>query len=942
MTIESRRPPSRRTRLAIGILSALLAASASAGTISGRVSDNTGTRTLNGAQIRIAELGRTAESGADGGYRFNEIAPGSYTLIVSYVGAERVERSVEVAGDETVRIDIGLGSNVDETVLVVGQRANLSSSLSRQRASDTIENVLTRDAVGQFPDQNVAEALRRAAGVNILNDQGEGRFVSVRGLDPNLNAASINGTRVPAPESDVRSVALDVLPVELIESIEIKKSLTPDMDADTIGASIEINTTSALDRQEPFFAVSLESSYNDLNGDSSPKGSIDFSRMLGERFGIAGGISYYDRSFSTDNVEMDGWGETDDGIVFADEVQYRDYDVERTRLGASLSLDFRASDETTLFARLLRSEFEDQEYRGRLTLEMDEEPTAGESGFAGFLSDDGEIAVIRDIKDRFEAQTISSFALGGETFKGPWTFDYRVSYAEADEKENGSLDPSAFERGFENPGELTVLFDYRSLELPLYTVAGAARDAFFDPVEFGLDEVERTTLSLAQDEETTLQFDITREIGLERGAFEIQFGGKSRAREKSYDLQVDFFDGFDGDLSLADVLGSQSYGLAAIDPQPNGPAMRNFFNTNLASFELNDVDTAFDSNAADFLVEEDIQAAYVMGRYDNGPLRIIGGLRYEQTDNRIFGNQVELVEEGGIRDGAVLDEDTVFVTPIGFERDYDHWLPSVNLRYEVADDVLLRAGLYSSVVRPNIGNLAPRFLVEESDDGEREGEFGNPDLEPYEASNLDLAVEWYFADNAVLQAGVFYKQIDNFIVVAEFEDVIFNGIVANEAAIPINGNEATVEGLELGYQHALTSLPGPFDGLVLGLNYTYTDTEGDIGGRRIPLPAAAENTFNAMLGYEKGRVSLRLAATYRDEYLDELADEPEEDRYVKDHVQYDLSAKFRISDNLQLFAEFINLGDEPYVAFQRGPGRDRLLQYEEYSWTGKVGFKASF
>jgi TonB-dependent receptor len=936
---------SLRPRVASPIAAALLTVfcvDASAGTISGRVRDNSGVRALNGAQIRIIELGRTTVSGSDGGYRFGDVAPGSYTLVVSYVGAEVVERRVEVVGNEAVNADVGLGPEADETVLVIGQRANLSSSLSRQRASDTIENVLTRDAVGQFPDQNVAEALRRAAGVNILNDQGEGRFVSVRGLDPNLNSASINGARVPAPEADVRSVALDVLPVELIESIEIKKSLTPDMDADTIGASIEIHTTSAFDRQEPFLSMALENSYNDLADENSPKGSIDFSRMLGERVGIAGGISYYDRTFSTDNVEMDGWDETDAGVVYADTVEYRDYDVERQRLGGSLSLDFRASDETALFARFLYSEFEDQEYRGRLTFEMDEEPVAGGSGFARFRSDDGEIAVIRDIKDRFEAQTISSFVIGGETFSGPWTFDYAASYSAAEEKENGSLDPTAFERSFEDPGEMSVLFDYRRLDLPAFTISGGSNSPFFDPAEYEFDEVERTTLSLSEDDETTLQFDVTREFALERGSVEIQFGGKSRSREKSYDLQADFFDGFDGDFSLEDVLGRQTYGLTSIDPIASGPAVQNFFNANFASFETNDVDMAFESNAADYLVEEDIQAAYVLGRYDSGALRIIGGVRYEQTDNSIFGNQVELVDEGVVHQGVVLDDDAVFVTPVRFDRDYDHWLPSVNLRYEASDDVLLRGGMYRSVVRPNAGQMAPRFLIEESDDGEREGEFGNPDLLPYEADNIDLSVEWYFADNAVVQAGLFYKQIDNFIAVAEFDDITFNGIFANEAAIPINGDEATIAGFEFGYQHALTSLPAPFDGLLFGFNYTYTDSEGSIDGRSIPLPAASKNTANAMLGYEKGRVSLRLAFTYRDEYLDELGGDPDEDRYVKDHIQYDLSGKIRINDRVQLFAEFVNLGDEPYLAFQRGPGADRLLQYEEYSWTGKIGFRAMF
>src|SRR3546814_7288821 len=108
---------------------------------------------------------------------------------------------------------------------------------------------------------------------------------------------------------------------------------------------------------------------------------------------------------------------------------------------------------------------------------------------------------------------------------------------------------------------------------------------------------------------------------------------------------------------------------------------------------------------------------------------------------------VELVEEGGIRDGVVLDEDTVFVTPNAFKRSYTDLLPSVNVRYEPARDIVLRAGAFKSVVRPNISKLAPRFVVEENDDGEREGEFGNPALKPYKAWNVDLSAEWYFGKN---------------------------------------------------------------------------------------------------------------------------------------------------------------------------------------------------
>jgi TonB-dependent receptor len=821
-----------------------------------------------------------------------------------------------------------------DSVLVVGQRASIARALSRQRAADGVASVLSRDGIGQFPDQNAAESLRRVAGVNVLNDQGEGRFVAVRGLAPDLNAASINGARVPAPEADVRSVALDVIPAELIESIEIKKSLTPDMDADTIGASIEINTTSALDRAEPFLSFSGEGSYNDLNGEWSPKGSLDFSTALGERFGIAGGLSYYEREFATDNVEMDGWDESDAGVAFADTVEYRDYDVERERVGGSLSLDYRSSDATRWYARLLRSEFADQEYRGRLIFELDEEPNNGTATSANFSDADGEIQIVRDVKDRFEKQTISSLSLGGETLAGAWTFKYNGSWSAAKEREAGSLDPVEFQREFEGDDELDVSFDYSDRKLPRYTLSGGNVAAFSDANQFEFDQFERTTLSLSKDEELAARFDISREFMLDGGELTVQVGGKARQREKTYDLQLDVFDGFDGEFTLTDVQGIATYGLNGIGPVPDGRAVRRFVNENSADFELNDVDTEFESNVADYRVDEDIYAGYVLGRLEQGAMRVVGGVRIEQTRNEIRANAVELVEGE--------DDTTVTVTPTSFDRDYTDVLPSVNLRYEVQPDVLLRAGVYRSLVRPRVGQLAPRFLIEENEDGDREGEFGNPNLKPYDAWNLDLSAEWYFGRSGVLQAGVFFKRIEDFIVDVRLEDASFLGIEFSEALIPQNGEEAKVNGFEFAYQQSLDFLPVPLDGVLVGFNYTYTDAEGEIAGRTIALPASSENTFNASLGYEKGPLSLRITAAYRDKYLDELGESAAEDRFVEDHIQYDLSARYRVTPQFQVFAELVNLGDEPYVAYQNFAGRKRLLQYEEYSWTAKTGFRMSF
>jgi TonB-dependent receptor len=942
-----------RSRLASLLLAATVLSSAFcanvafAGEIVGHVTADADGVSLAGAEVQIVELGRKTFTENDGSFRFSDVPAGSYTLKVTYAGSAPSEQKFEVPATGAVTADISLDGVQGEKVVVIGQRGQLASSVSRQRAADGVQSVATRDSIGQFPDQNVAESVRRLPGVNVLNDQGEGRFVAVRGLDPNLNSASIDGVRTPSPESDVRSVALDVIPSELIDSIEVKKSLTPDMDADTIGASIQINTTSSLTRKKPFYSARLEGSYNDLNGQWSPKAGVDFSTKITEQLGVAGGLSYYRRKFETDNVEADGWGE-EGGINYADTIEYRDYDVTRKRIGGSLSFDYRMDDHTDLFLKGLYSKFDDQEYRRRVIFDMEDAvPNSGSATTASFDSADGErFTVIRDLKDRFESQTIASVVFGGKSSFDPWFFEYSASYAKAQEKEDGSLDPGRFRQRFDGAAgaadQGAVTFDYSDLGKPSF-VFGTGVDNFLDPSLYGFYRLEETDLSLSEDEEYAIKADITRTFVVgEDALFDVKFGGKARLREKSYDLQLNYFDGYDGDFTLADIAGPSTYRIAAIDPVPGKYSLADFFGANHANFELSDLDTAFESAVADFLVDEDIYAGYLMGRYESDRLRAIGGIRVEHTEDDLNGSLVELVEEGVEHNGVAVDDDTVFVTPVNFSKTYTDWLPSAVVRYEAADDLIVRLGGFRSVVRPNIGQIAPRFIIEDTEDDGREGEFGNPALDPYRAWNVDFSVEWYFAREAVISGGVFYKTIKDFIVEAEFEDGVFNGVAYNEAVIPINGDKAEVRGFEFNYQQSLLFLPEPFDGLLASFNYTYTDAEGDVLGRTIPLPASSKNTYTALLGYEKGPLSLRVAATYRDKYLDELGGDAESDRYVKDHLQWDFTAKYRVLDHVQLVGELANINDEPYLAYQRGPNGDRLLQYEEYSWTGKVGVRVAY
>ena len=179
-----------KTRLFVGaaLATTIISTPALAGEISGNVSDASETIALRSAEVRIVELGRVTTTERDGSFSFTDVPAGDYTLEIAYVGAETARQTISVPATGTVRADVALTGFGDDEILVIGQTANLSSALSRKRQNDTVSDVLTRDAIGQFPDQNVAESLRRLPGVNVLNDQGDGRFVSIRGLSPSLNA----------------------------------------------------------------------------------------------------------------------------------------------------------------------------------------------------------------------------------------------------------------------------------------------------------------------------------------------------------------------------------------------------------------------------------------------------------------------------------------------------------------------------------------------------------------------------------------------------------------------------------------------------------------------------------------------------------------------------------------------------------------------------------
>ncbi|VXC79789.1 TonB-dependent receptor [Oceanicaulis sp. 350] len=912
---------------------ALAAGAAQAGEITGRVTESTGTVGLQGAIVRISETGQTVSSDRDGSFRFSNVPAGDFTLVVDYLGADAQTRSVTlISAVDQVETNFVLGADVaaDDNILIIGQRGQLTSALNRQRAAAGLISVLSADAVDRLPDENVAEAARRIAGVNVLNDQGEGRFVSIRGIDPNLNTTTVNGVRLPSPEADNRQVPLDVIDSDVLSSIVISKSLTPDMSGDTIGGNIEIETLSGLDQDERLLQLSLRGIYADVVEEFGYRGSLTFAdNFMDGRLGVALSISDQLRKFGSENAEVDGGWETGVAVPFPGEFENRNYDITRERTSVVFNLDFDATESTNLYLRSTYSDFSDQEYRSRVENKFEDPDYLDISSGGGAFFDAStgdEFEVDRDIKDRLEEQTIYAIAVGGETFTGPWTLDYQLAYAYAEEAEPDRID-TGFRAKFDE-GVFGVNVNDAMLPQVIFGDA-AAEAAYLDASNYEFDDLEFLN-GVAEDDEWSFQFNVQRDMAFGQYLGFLKSGVQYRTREKSYDATTLVYGGYDDgsgdDLTLAGFASSVEYPLGEFGPAAVPQTVRGFFNANRANFELDDTDTLFASAGDDYSASEDVFSAYLMGSVDIEALRIVAGVRVEDTQFDTTGNQI--------------DEDLESVTSVSAENAYTDWLPSVNLRYEASENVIVRGAYYASISRPNLAQTAPRIVIDDDD----EAEAGNPDLDRQQAQNFDLMVEYYPTEDAVISGGVFYKSIDN--LIATFVDDNpgqLNGADINELTTFANIDEADLLGFEFNYQQALTMLPSVLQHTIIGANYTYVDSEATLAdGREITLPLQSQNVFNLMLGYDDGRLDLRAALSYRDDFIDELGGEAAEDRIALEHTQIDFSAKYDLTDNLRLYFDFKNAFDEPFRAAFRDGGRELNSQYEEYGWQTQFGFRYTF
>ena len=828
-----------------------------------------------------------------------------------WVGFTFSALALAIASERLSAAETAIGAT--EHVEVVGQAASLDKALKQQRNSDSIESVVHADGVAQLPDANVAEAVQRLPGISIERDQGEGRFVSVRGLGPDLNSVTINGTLVPSPESARRAVALDVLPSELVQSLSVIKTLTPDMDANSLGGTVDVQSLSAFDHEGLFYTGTTQASYNDKSAQTSPKvsGAISDRFSLGDginNFGVAAALSWNKRDFRSDNVETAGdWDFTQGARL--NSFEQRVYDISRERTGGGLNFDYKPDDDTSLYLRTLYSRFKDSETRNSTALEFADAQAEGELGDA---------KAKRKLKQREETQEIQSYVFGGERSMGLWTLSGQAGYSKSSEDSPGHIAGATFKgnSSFADSG-------FYDTEKPR-PIIGAG---FYDPNNFSLDKVdweEQTT----KDTEKNIRLDLARDYDVQGYASQVKFGGKVSRRHKDNDLNAWVYEDF-SDLGYSDdqlnlnqfSKGTVHYSLGQFGPGISGSAIKDL----IGGLNRDDFYDEQESRANDFTMREDINAGYVMNTVDVDDWRFIAGLRYEGTEFEAKGT--------GVRNGVFEDEDT--------KRDYHHWLPGLHARYQLAKNTQVRAAWTNTVVRPTFGQLAPGFVIDDD-----VAEFGNPNLKPLESSNFDLGIEHFMGHAGTVSAFLFYKDIKNFVYNT---DLAGSGEWADftEAHSYANGDSAKLYGLELAYSQKFDWLPAPWNGVIMGANTTFSRSKASVEGfdaasgttikRDIDLPSQSKTVGNLMLGWEDDKLSVRLSANYKSAYLYELAgiNDKAHDSHVDAQTFVDFSARYSLIKDLQISFDAQNLTDQPYFVYS---GNSRYNnQYEEYGPTYSVG-----
>jgi TonB-dependent receptor len=914
-------------------------AQTSPGTISGRLTDSMG-GVLQGARIELQPGGAIAASNNQGEYNFLDVAPGTYQLIVSFVGFSPSTQDVVVTAGQSTRVDVTLqvGGRNEEVVVTAERPHGEAEEINRTRTADNILQVLSAEVITSLPNANVADAIGRMPSVTLERDEGEGKYVQIRGAEPRFSNVTVDGVNVPSPEN-VRQIKLDIVPSDLVESVEINKTLLANMDGDAIGGSVNLRTKAA--------GESTLASFYGLGGYTPIIGGRSLSQFggtVGQRFGpqkklgvlFGGTYDWNGRGINDiepspcDLFSCGTYNGTGPNVATYNGIDLRDYRYYRARWGFTGSVDYKLNENSGVYAHSLYSHFENYGDRWVYTPNINTylSPTQGDT--------DGNMTANAEI--RRPVQVIGSLALGGHHVFGTSVVSWEASASRAATEDKGystaNFSPVADDSPLNNVQfGLNLANPYR----PRFNVQNGVN--IYDPSGYYLQNLDFDKTYGAQvNLQGSASFGKTYNWGGHYGTFEL--GGKFRNAHK-------FNDAFDQFLNAANAgaLPMSNFSGSFTDPDyydksyTQGPfadynKIKSFFLGNPSAFTLNFNRTHQRNDPNNYSIIERVSSGYLMNTINLDRFRLYGGLRFEATTEDLLGYQVISV---GSR--------YVSTNPLRKSSDYLDPLPSAELRYRIATDTGIRFAYSRGIARPNFGDLPP-FLIE--DDRRKSVSAGNPNLKPTHANNYDVLFEQYFTPLGMFQAGFFYKDLTDPIyrVTAPVTSGAFVGYSQRQ---PVNGSNAHLGGFEVSYQQHLTFLPGALGGVGVATNYSYTWSQANgVPGRSDSpsLQRQAPHTWNISPTYDRGPFSMRIGMAYNAanifsyNYTDGAAlglKGPNGDLYLYAHFQVDAQGSVRLPKGFTAVVYALNLNNEVF-GFYNGSGIN-VNQREYYKTSIAAGLR---
>ena len=844
-----------------------------------------------------------------------------------------------------------------DKVVVEGTLLSRQRGLEDKRDALQIIEALGADELGQLPDKNVGESLNRLAGVSMLVEKGEGRYVQIRGINPSLNNVTINGANIGSPETEGggRNAPLDIIAGGVLGSVQVIKAPTADMDAQGIGGTVNVETKSPFDRPDDFYGyLTARYGFEEIEPESNAYGGEDpygidgtlSGKAMDGKFGWLVGGSWSDREYIAPGYYADDWLSYDAdpatgsvGGSAPQNVKNNYYVIGRERLNLNGMVELRPDTNSKYFARVFYGSWDEYQHRNRYEQNFDNDivfdtPTSGTVGL-------NRIAANIRLEDA--EKKVFSFAAGGENIIDAFTLNYEVIANQNEISEPYSYWEWRSGRDF-GPGTFTISGD---------GIVDITPDA-------GTPDRQDPSLlpfRRARFKNSDMQEDgLTGQLDLRWDMDEVTWfktGVKARQTDRSWDHETLRFDPGSSDLDLGTSPAFTNGAFTNCFEKGCAPnifmdvdAMDAFLANpaNAAYFELNEGDTFVQDYAADYDITETVLAAYLMGVREFGPLELIGGVRVEATDVDSQGYLLEDGEAQRISDGG----------------DYVTVLPSLLANYNVTEDLILRASVTRALGRPDFDAIAPRSSYSE-ELGIAGLSIGNPELEARVSWNYDASIEWYPNDLTLLSAAVFYKDIsDDLVGVSErytTTDTINAALAARGLAgaidttgltelnisTTINAGSSELKGLELIAQTQLDPfLPDALDGFGVSASATFLDGETEVNGQTLPLLNQAEQTYAFTAFYQNHGFDASVSYAYNDSFLTDVnLNDSSVNLDQGEFGRWDAKVSYEVMPDFKIFAEAVNINNEPTSEFQGGDEQQRT-EWEYVGQTLYLGFSYGF